>query len=173
MQISSNGITILKREEGESLKAYPDSRGIPTIGVGHTGKVDGNPVVSGMTITSEKSSELLKEDLQWVEDAISSLVRVQLNQNQYDALCSLIFNIGKSAFAGSTVLRQLNLKNYQAAADAFLLWKKLVKTLIFSFHGGGEKGRCSCHDVQLESDVCWPVARLSNCCCSAGKSLPQ
>ncbi|EDB6599881.1 lysozyme, partial [Salmonella enterica subsp. diarizonae] len=97
MQISSNGITRLKREEGESLKAYPDSRGIPTIGVGHTGKVDGNPVVSGMTITAEKSSELLKEDLQWVEDAISSLVCVPLNQNQYDALCSLIFNIGKSA----------------------------------------------------------------------------
>ncbi|EBL9885621.1 lysozyme, partial [Salmonella enterica] len=88
---------------------------------------DGNPVVSGMTITAEKSSELLKEDLQWVEDAISSLVRVPLNQNQYDALCSLIFNIGKSAFAGSTVLRQLNLKNYQAAADAFLLWKKAGK----------------------------------------------
>ncbi len=41
MQISSNGITRLKREEGERLKAYPDSRGIPTIGVGHTGKVDG------------------------------------------------------------------------------------------------------------------------------------
>ncbi|WP_105583292.1 lysozyme [Cronobacter sakazakii] len=124
MQISSNGITKLKREEGERLKAYLDSRGIPTIGVGHTGKVDGKPVALGMTITAEKSSELLKGDLQWVVDAISSLVRVQLNQNQYDALCSLIFNIGKTAFAGSTVLRQLNLKNYQAAADAFLLWKK-------------------------------------------------
>lgn len=124
MQISSNGITKLKREEGEKLKAYLDSRGIPTIGVGHTGKVDGKPVSLGMAITADKSSELLKGDLQWVEDSISSLVRVPLNQNQYDALCSLIFNIGKTAFAGSTVLRQLNLKNYQAAADAFLLWKK-------------------------------------------------
>lgn len=124
MQISSNGITKLKREEGEKLKAYLDSRGIPTIGVGHTGKVGGKPVSLGMTITADKSSELLKGDLQWVEDSISSLVRVPLNQNQYDALCSLIFNIGKTAFAGSTVLRQLNLKNYQAAADAFLLWKK-------------------------------------------------
>lgn len=124
MQISSNGITKLKREEGEKLKAYLDSRGIPTIGVGHTGKIDGKPVALGMTITAEKSSELLKGDLQWVEDAISSLVRVPLNQNQYDALCSLIFNIGKTAFSGSTVLRQLNLKNYQEAADAFLLWKK-------------------------------------------------
>lgn len=124
MQISSNGITKLKREEGERLKAYLDSRGIPTIGVGHTGKVDGKPVALGMTITADKSSELLKGDLQWVEDAIISLVRVPLNQNQYDALCSLIFNIGKTAFTGSTVLRQLNMKNYQAAADAFLLWKK-------------------------------------------------
>lgn len=124
MQISSNGINKLKREEGEKLKAYQDSRGIPTIGVGHTGKVDGKPVALDMTITAEKSSELLKGDLQWVEDAIISMVRVPLNQNQYDALCSLIFNIGKTAFAGSTVLRQLNLKNYQAAADAFLLWKK-------------------------------------------------
>ncbi|HGH4643561.1 TPA: lysozyme [Enterobacter roggenkampii] len=127
MQISSNGITKLKREEGEKLKAYLDSRGIPTIGVGHTGKVDGKPVALGMTITADKSSELLKGDLQWVEDAINGLVRVPLNQNQYDALCSLIFNIGKTAFAGSTVLRQLNLKNYQAAADAFLLWKEAGK----------------------------------------------
>nr|WP_234276219.1 lysozyme [Klebsiella aerogenes] len=127
MQISSNGITKLKREEGERLKAYPDSRGIPTIGVGHTGNVDGKPVKLGMTITADKSSELLRADLRWVEDAISSLVRVTLTQNQYDALCSLIFNIGKSAFAGSTVLRQLNLKNYQAAADAFLMWKKAGK----------------------------------------------
>ncbi|HEO1670836.1 TPA: lysozyme [Klebsiella aerogenes] len=127
MQISNNGITKLKREEGERLKAYPDSRGIPTIGVGHTGNVDGKPVTLGMTITADKSSELLRDDLRWVEDAISSMVCVPLTQNQYDALCSLIFNIGKSAFAGSTVLRQLNLKNYQAAAEAFLMWKKAGK----------------------------------------------
>ncbi|MCB8448207.1 lysozyme [Klebsiella aerogenes] len=127
MQISNNGITKLKREEGERLKAYPDSRGIPTIGVGHTGNVDGKPVTLGMSITADKSSELLRADLRWVEDAISSLVRVPLTQNQYDALCSLIFNIGKSAFSGSTVLRQLNMKNYQTAADAFLMWKKAGK----------------------------------------------
>lgn len=127
MQISSNGINNIKREEGERLKAYLDSRGIPTIGVGHTGNVDGKPVSTGMIISSLKSSELLKGDLRWVEDSIHALVRAPLNQNQYDALCSLIFNIGKTAFAGSTVLRQLNLGNYAAAADAFLLWKKAGK----------------------------------------------
>ncbi|ECD2012167.1 lysozyme, partial [Salmonella enterica subsp. enterica serovar Give] len=49
---------------------------------------------------------------------------VPLNQNQYDALCSLIFNIGASAFTGSSVRRYLNAGNYTAAADAFLKWSR-------------------------------------------------
>lgn len=124
MQISSNGIAKLKSEEGEKLKAYLDSRGIPTVGVGHTGMVDGKPVAIGIVISQNKSTELLLQDIQWVEQTIHSLVKVTLTQNQYDALCSLIFNIGSSAFSGSTVLRKLNSKDYSGAADAFLMWKK-------------------------------------------------
>lgn len=129
MRISSNGITRLKGEEGEHLNAYLDSRGIPTIGVGHTGTVDGKPVALGMVITQVKSTELLLQDIKWVEVAISSQVKVQLTQNQFDALCSLVFNIGATAFAGSTVLRRLNGKDYSGAADAFLMWKKAGKDL--------------------------------------------
>lgn len=129
MQISPNGISKLKSEEGEKLTGYKDSRGIPTIGVGHTGTVDGKPVAVGMVITKEKSTELLLSDLKWVEKSISDNVKVPLSQNQYDALCSLIFNIGASAFSGSTVLRKLNAKDYSGAADAFLMWKKAGKDL--------------------------------------------
>jgi len=124
MQISQNGINKLKIEEGERLSAYLDSRGIPTIGTGHTGTVDGKPVAIGMTITKEKSSELLRSDLAWVEKTIAVSVKTPLNQNQYDALCSLVFNIGTPAFSGSTVLRKLNAKDYAGAADAFLMWKR-------------------------------------------------
>lgn len=124
MQISNNGIAKLKSEEGEELIGYLDSRGIPTVGVGHTGLVDGVPVTKGMVITSDKSSQLLRSDLQWTEKAIRDNVKVPLTQNQYDALCSLVFNIGASAFIGSTVLRKLNVKDYAGAADAFLMWKK-------------------------------------------------
>ncbi|EPG3452755.1 lysozyme [Klebsiella oxytoca] len=127
MPISNNGIKKLKQEEGEKLKAYLDSRGIPTIGIGHTGSVNGKPVALGMTITAEKSTELLLEDLAWVESTISSLVKVVLTQNQWDALCSLIFNIGKTAFAGSTVLKKVNARDWNGAADAFLMWKKAGK----------------------------------------------
>lgn len=129
MQISNNGIKKLKTEEGEKLTGYKDSRGIPTVGVGHTGLVDGNPVSVGMVITKEKSSELLRSDLKWVERAINTKVKAQINQNQYDALCSLVFNIGESAFSNSTVLRKLNLGDFIGAADAFLMWKKSGKDL--------------------------------------------
>lgn len=129
MQISPNGISKLKSEEGEKLTGYKDSRGIPTLGVGHIGTVDGKPVAVGMVITKEKSTELLLNDLKWVEKSIADNVKVPLSQNQYDALCSLIFNIGASAFSGSTVLRKLNEKDYSGAADAFLMWKKAGKDL--------------------------------------------
>ncbi|HDL6699896.1 TPA: lysozyme [Yersinia enterocolitica] len=124
MQISNNGINKLKVEEGEKLIGYKDTRGIPTIGVGHTGMVDGKPVAVGMVISKDKSSELLRSDLKWTEEAIATNVKVPLTQNQYDALCSLIFNIGPTAFANSTVLKRINAGDYKGAADAFLMWKK-------------------------------------------------
>lgn len=124
MELSNNGIAFLKREEGEKLTGYADSRGIPTIGVGHTGKVDGVPVKVGMKITQNQSTRLLLDDLKWVSEAIATSVKARLTQNQYDALTSLIFNIGAAAFRGSTVLRKLNGGDYTGAADAFLMWKK-------------------------------------------------
>ncbi|CNE24768.1 lysozyme [Yersinia enterocolitica] len=124
MQISQNGINKLKGEEGERLTGYKDSRGIPTVGVGHTGVVDGKPVAVGMVISKDKSSELLRSDLAWVEKSIATNVKSPLAQNQYDALCSLIFNIGPTAFANSSVLKRLNAGDYKGAADAFLMWKK-------------------------------------------------
>ncbi len=124
MQISENGINKLTVEEGERLAGYKDSRGIPTVGVGHTGVVDGKPVYVGMVITKDKSSELLRSDLAWVEKSIATNVKAPLTQNQYDALCSLIFNIGPTAFANSTVLKRLNSGDYKGAAGALLMWKK-------------------------------------------------
>lgn len=124
MKISDSGLAALKREEGCKLTAYTDSRGVWTIGTGHIGRVDGVAVGKNMTITQDTADRLLRDDLSWVERCIADRVTVVLNQNQYDALCSLIFNIGASAFIGSTVRRQLNAGNYTAAADAFLKWSR-------------------------------------------------
>lgn len=123
MKISDDGVIFIRKEEGERLNAYLDNAGIPTIGVGHTGYVNGMPIAKNTLISTEKSMELLKKDLETVEQAIAKNVTAPLSQNQYDALCSLIFNIGAGAFAGSSVKRKLNAHDYKGAADAFLMWK--------------------------------------------------
>ncbi|EOS96672.1 lysozyme [Erwinia tracheiphila] len=129
MKISDNGIAFIKKEEGERLDAYLGAVGIPTIGVCHTGEVHGMPIAKNTRITAEESTALLKEDLQMTESTIAKNITALLSQNQYDALCSLIFNIGSGAFAGSSVKRKLNAWDYKGAADAFLMWKRAGKDL--------------------------------------------
>lgn len=124
MRLSNNGVAFIKREEGEKLTAYADSVGILTIGVGHTGAVSGKPITRGMTITQNQSTALLLSDIAWVESSIGKSVKVPLTQNQYDALCSFVFNVGKSAFENSTLLKKLNASDYAGAADQLLQWKR-------------------------------------------------
>ena len=123
MRISENGIEFIRQLEGEKLTAYPDIVGIWTIGVGHTGFVDGKPVARGMAITKEKSKELLTADLKRFESAVNDAVQVTLTQNQFDALVSLAFNIGEGAFARSTLVNKLNAGDKKGAAEQFLVWK--------------------------------------------------
>lgn len=124
MKISNSGILFVKKEEGEELEGYVDTRGIPTVGVGHTGFVDGKPVTPGMIINQSQSTQLLRSDLTWVENTIRSIIKSPLTQNQYDALCSFVFNIGAAAFSRSTVAKLINAEDYKGGADAMLLWKR-------------------------------------------------
>lgn len=123
MRISENGIEFIRQLEGEKLTAYPDIVGIWTIGVGHTGFVDGKPVARGMAITKEKSKELLTADLKRFESAVNDAVKVTLTQNQFDALVSLAFNIGEGPFARSKLVNKLNAGDKKGAAEQFLVWK--------------------------------------------------
>lgn len=115
-----NNIEIIKRHEGLRLQAYmPTANDVWTIGYGHT-----KTAKPGMKITERQADELLRQDIKWVEDTINRLVDVPLTQNQFDALGSLVFNIGTSQFSKSSVLRRLKAKDYSDAADAFLMWTK-------------------------------------------------
>lgn len=113
-------LDIIKRHEGLRLEAYmPTPNDVPTIGYGHT-----KGVKMGMRITNAQAEEYLKQDIAWAQDAVNSLVKVRLTQNQFDALVSFVFNVGASAFTKSTLLRMLNGGDYQGAADQFLRWDK-------------------------------------------------
>ncbi len=124
MQTSPAGRAAIARREGNVLKAYLDSVGVLTIGVGHTSAAGPPKVTKGLTITAAESDEILARDLAGVEASVSSLVKVPLNQNEFDALVSLVFNIGAGGFKGSSVLRNLNAGSRAGAADAMLAWNK-------------------------------------------------
>lgn len=177
MRISEKGITLIKEFEGCSLTAYPDpgTGGDPwTIGYGWTHSVDGKPVKPGMMIDEATAERLLNTGLVGYENDVSRLVKVKLTQGQFDALVSFAYNLGARTLSSSTLLRKLNAGDYAGAADEFLRWNKAGGKVLNGLPVGVRRSvLCSCHDVQLENDVCWPVARLANCCRSAGKSLPQ
>jgi lysozyme len=119
-RVSPAGRELIKRHEGLRLEAYPDpaSGGDPwTIGYGHT-----HGVKKGDRITAEQADAFLAYDLAWVEEAIAESVRVPISQDQFDALASLIFNIGAGAFRNSTLLRRLNAGDHIGAAGQFERW---------------------------------------------------
>jgi len=124
MKTSKAGRDAISGHEGVRLKAYRDSAGIWTIGVGHTAAAGPPKPVPGMTISQDECDDILSRDLEKFEAVIDAAVTVPLNQNEFDALVSLVFNIGGGAFGRSTVRRKLNAGDRAGAADAFLMWNK-------------------------------------------------
>jgi lysozyme len=123
MAITKSTLSYVIEEEGKRNKAYKDSKGLWTIGVGHLIKPDEQHLITA-TLTDEEVEELLRNDLKWCSEAVEGAVRVPLQQAQFDALYSLCFNIGGTAFKNSTVVKRLNANDYQGAADAILMWNK-------------------------------------------------
>ncbi|MTH47490.1 lysozyme [Intestinirhabdus alba] len=122
MITSNNGRRLIQQHEGLELTAYPDpaTGAAPwTIGYGHT-----KGVTPGQQITREQAEQFLIEDLAIVANTITANVKVALNQNQFDALSSFIFNVGSGNFTDSTLLKKLNIGDYDGAADEFLRWDK-------------------------------------------------
>lgn len=120
---SENFTNLMISFEKEVLTGYLDPVGIPTIGIGHVIRKC-EPYKVGQAITREESRRLFRKDTAWAIKAVNRLVTRPLNQNQFDALVSLVFNIGEVGFSNSTVLRRTNLGDFAAAAKAFALWNK-------------------------------------------------
>ena len=123
MAIAQSTLDFITREEGFKNKAYQDSKGLWTIGVGHLIKSD-EQFLKTITLTDHDVKELLKRDLKWCSEAVESSVRVPLTQSQYDALYSLCFNIGETNFKRSTVVKRINQNDLKGAADAIEMWNK-------------------------------------------------
>ncbi len=117
MKASKAAYALIRQFEGLSLKAYKCPGGVWTIGYGHT-----SGVKEGMIITEAKADELLAEDVKQCEKQINSL-NLSLNQNQFDALVSFLFNVGFGNFSKSTLLLKIKVNpDDNAIMDEFLKW---------------------------------------------------
>lgn len=131
-KLSPSGYDFIARWEGLELKAYRDSAGLWTIGIGHlltrselsSGKIyiGGLMVKWRNGISEQEAYTLFEQDASKTIQAIRSGVTALINQNHFDALVSWTFNVGVGAFSNSTLLRLLNQKQYGMAAKQFERW---------------------------------------------------
>lgn len=125
MKISQNCLDLIKKWEGLRLDAYKDPVGIPTIGYGTIRYPNGQKVQMGDTITQQEAEAFLQLECDEVAEKVSKLVSgISLNQNQFDAVVSLCYNIGTGAFGDSTFLGELKANNFANAAKEFERWVK-------------------------------------------------
>ena len=111
------GLDIIKKFEGLRLSAYTCPAGKLTIGYGHT-----KGVYDGQTITEAEAQKLLEEDYFEAQVAVKQLVTVSLSENQTGALSSFVFNLGKANLAKSTLLKKINIGDFDGAAKEFDKW---------------------------------------------------
>lgn len=133
MKLSTEGKRFIMSHEGLVLKPYLDAVGVPTIGYGNTYYKDGTKVtINDPEITKEEAELLFDAIVSKFEDGVNRLVKVPLNQNQFDALVSFAYNVGldenkngkAEGLGDSTLLRLLNAGDYLGAAKEFPKWNK-------------------------------------------------
>ncbi|HEV7691333.1 MAG TPA: glycoside hydrolase family protein [Hyphomonadaceae bacterium] len=119
MRTSRAGLELIKSFEGfrDTAVRLPDGR--HTIGYGHM-----RTAREGLTISEKDAEDLLVYDLHTIETALNSMVFAPLNQNQFDALVSLTYNISPGQFRDSEILAYLNAGDFLSAANAFDVWRK-------------------------------------------------
>ena len=120
--VSQNGINLLSSFEGCELAAYLCPAKVWTIGFGTTVYPSGVKVKKGDTCTEAQAKSYMAHDLKKFEQAVNGAVNIPLNQNQFDALVSLAYNIGTGAFNKSTLVKKLNAGDIRGAADQFDVW---------------------------------------------------
>ena len=119
MNISQNGIDLIKHFEGCELEAYKCPAGVWTIGYGHT-----KGIQPGMVITEETANDMLVEELEEYVNYINSMVKCPLSQNQFDALVSWVYNLGPANLQASTLLKVLNAGDYAGVPAQIMRWNK-------------------------------------------------
>ena len=126
MKLNSTGYKELHQREGLRLKPYLDTKRVPTIAMGNTYYEDGRKVtMQDKPLTIEQAVNLATITADKFAFQVDKLLTSKVNQNQFNALVSLAYNIGINGFRNSTVLRKVNINpNDPAIKKAFMMWLK-------------------------------------------------
>jgi lysozyme len=117
MEYSKQGLQLTEQFEGVRLTAYPDVRGVWTIGYGHTAGV-----TPGLTCTQAQAEAWLSADVAWAVSVVNRDVHVPLTQGEFDALVDFVFNAGAGNFEHSTLLKLINKDDLTDAVREFDKW---------------------------------------------------
>ena len=126
MKLNETGHRALELREGLRLKPYLDTQGVPTIAMGNTFYLDGKKVtMKDKSLTLIEAKTLARSVADIFANKVDYLVTSNINQNQFNALVSLAYNIGIHGFIKSTVLKLVNKNpNDPMIRQAFMLWTK-------------------------------------------------
>tara|TARA_R110000782_G_scaffold60536_1_gene125069 strand:- start:738 stop:1181 length:444 start_codon:yes stop_codon:yes gene_type:complete len=119
LNISQEGLALIKKFEGCELKSYRCSAEVLTIGYGHTKGVE-----EGQEITQEEAEEMLSSELDEYEGYINDMVECELEQHQFDALVAWVYNLGPSNLKSSTLLKRLNSNELKDVPNQLKRWNK-------------------------------------------------
>ncbi len=119
MQLSAAGLELIKKSEGFRGQVYTDVAGLPTIGYGH--RLTPRESFPG-GIDEAQAAALLASDVRQAEQTVVRLVRVALSQGQFNALVDFCYNLGAGRLAASSLLRDLNAGQPDAAGEQLLSW---------------------------------------------------
>jgi len=120
MRLSPSSLDLIKRRTGLTLKAHQDPQGTWFIGYQHYGDVH-----EGMEITEKEAQAKLEQEIDRLEPLLAGMLKVELNQGQWDALVMLVFDFGFGRFRSSALLRHLNEGDFERAAGEFPKWNQV------------------------------------------------
>ena len=121
--MTDEGLDLIKLYEGYSSSPYLCPAQHWTIGYGAIWGMDDTRVKEDHPdINEDQAAYLLRRDVKKSEMAVLRHIRVPLEDGQFNALCSFVFNLGSGALQSSTLRRKINRGDYIGAANEFPRW---------------------------------------------------
>jgi len=124
MNITDQGLSLIRRLEGFRASAYKDAAGMWTIGYGHTSAAGSPQVRPGQKVSRKEADHILARDVAMFAQGVQSLVSTPLTDGQFSALVSFAYNVGLENFRKSSVLRAVNARDFAAVPRRLSLWVK-------------------------------------------------